>query len=239
MALIVSQLTKRFASGLGVSQLSFTLQMGQLSLLAGANGSGKSLTLRLLSGLEQADSGSMCVEEDCTSPLGKGVVGLLFQDAQAQVVGDTVWEDALFGPECLGLTRDECERRATLALQAMQLWTKKDEKPLNLSGGELRRLGIAGLLANDFTYLLMDEPFANLDYPSSQQLLETLQQLLKQNKSILIATHDLDQVWELSHELHLMDKGLLTSYPQPLRKPRSFWHRLQLAPPHLRTGPDG
>lgn len=231
MALSVSQLTKLFPSGAGVSNLSFSVQTGQLSVLAGANGSGKSLTLRLLSGLERADAGTINIDGDLTSALGKGQVGHLFQDAYTQVVGDTVWEDALFGPECLGLARQECEHRAQQALQAMQLWDKKEENPLNLSGGELRRLGIAGLLANDFTYLLLDEPFANLDFPSALQVLETLQLLLAQNKGLLIATHDLDQIWDLIAELHLMNEGKLTSYAQPLHKPRSFWHSFQLAAP--------
>jgi biotin transport system ATP-binding protein len=231
MALEVFRLTKLFSQGGGVQNLTFTLPIGKLALLAGANGAGKSLTLRLLSGLENADSGTINVDECLTSPLGTGSIGLLFQDAYAQVVGDTVWEDALFGPECLGLDSHECKHRATVALQIMQLWDKKDENPLNLSGGELRRLGIAGLLANDFKYLLLDEPFANLDYPSSLQLLNTLKQLLQQKKGLLVATHDLDQLWELSHELHLMDKGLLTSYQQPFTKPHSFWHNFQLKPP--------
>lgn len=196
----------------GLFNLNFTINKGDKLLLAGANGSGKSLTLKALSGLIPLDAGEALLNganiQVCQKEL-RSRVGILLQDAKAQIVGHTVWEDVNFGLECQKLPKKQRAEQAEQALKQMNLWQKKEEPPFNLSGGELRRLGIAGLLAVNCDYFLFDEPFANLDYPNILDALRAMQRLIEHNKTLVVATHEIEKFYSLATRIAILQEGSL------------------------------
>jgi biotin transport system ATP-binding protein len=161
----------RFADGTaGLKDVTLTFDEGEFTVIAGANGSGKTTLLRHLNGLLFPESGSVtvCGKSVRQHPLAaRQQVGMVFQDADSQIVGETVYDDAAFGPENLALARDEIDQRVNQALAAVGSLRFENKQPHHLSGGEKRRLAIAGVLAMAPRVLLMDEPFSNLDYPAT------------------------------------------------------------------------
>ena len=197
----VSRLTHRFADGTAaLDGIDLAVRKGEFVVLAGANGSGKTTLLRHLNGLLMPHDGRVVVDGVATvnDPIhARRTVGMVFQDADSQIVGETVFDDVAFGPENLGLARDEIHRRVTEALAAVGLSGFEDQRPHLLSGGEKRRVAIAGILAMQSKVLVLDEPFSNLDYPGVRQVLEQVIALHQAGHTILLTTHDLEKV--LSH----------------------------------------
>jgi biotin transport system ATP-binding protein len=173
-----ANLSHRFADGTqGLSDVTLTFNEGEFTVIAGANGSGKTTLLRHLNGLLFPESGSVtvCGKSVKNDPLAaRKQVGMVFQDADSQIVGETVYDDAAFGPENLALARDQINRRVSRALAAVNLSGLENKQPHHLSGGEKRRLAIAGVLAMAPRVLLMDEPFSNLDYPATCLVLDQI-----------------------------------------------------------------
>jgi biotin transport system ATP-binding protein len=142
-------------------------------------------------------------------------LGLVFQDAEAQLLGETVEEDAAFGPENLGFPLAETERRAAAALKAVGLEAKRKRPPRRLSGGEKRRLAVAGVLAMGCGAIIMDEPFANLDWPGVVQVLEILVTLKREGKTLIVLTHELEKVLALADRLTILHRGLIRDTGSP------------------------
>jgi biotin transport system ATP-binding protein len=132
---------------------------------------------------------------------------MVFQDADSQIVGETVYDDAAFGPENLALARQQINRRVSQALAAVDLSGFENKQPHHLSGGEKRRLAIAGVLAMAPRVLLMDEPFSNLDYPATCLVLEQILGLHQNGHTIIITTHDLEKVVAHAQRLVIMANG--------------------------------
>ncbi len=212
MAIIeVLGLSHRFSDGTqAISDVSLSFAEGELTIIAGANGSGKTTLLRHLNGLLLADDGSVtvCGRSVKKDPMGaRRRVGMVFQDADSQIVGETVYDDVAFGPENLGLARSEIDRRVAKALDAVDMAGFEDKRPHHLSGGEKRRLAIAGVLAMAPSVLLMDEPFSNLDYPAACMVIDQIAALHEKGRTIIITTHDLEKVIFLAQRLVVMEKG--------------------------------
>ncbi|MGV8082184.1 MAG: ATP-binding cassette domain-containing protein [Coriobacteriia bacterium] len=171
MALTASGVGYTYTIGHAYSQrallgVSFSLAPGELLLVLGATGSGKSTLLRLASGLLTPDAGALEIDGaplDAESARGK--VGLVFQDPESQLFAETVLADVMFAPRNLGKAAGDAERIAEKALAAVGLDPAEfgGRSPFSLSGGEARRAAIAGVLAMDPRYLLLDEPTAGLD----------------------------------------------------------------------------
>jgi len=142
-------------------------------------------------------------------------VGMMFQDADSQIVGETVYEDVAFGPENLCLERVEIKRRVANALNTADLTEFSEQRPHLLSGGEKRRLAIAGILAMEPRVIVFDEPFASLDYPGVQQVLRHILDLHKSGHTILIVTHDLEKVIAHADRLVLMQTGQIVKDDPP------------------------
>lgn len=207
----IENLTHRFADGtVGLKDISLAIEEGAFVVIAGANGSGKTTLLRHLNGLLRPSSGSVRVAGMCVqkNPLqARVLVGMVFQDADSQIVGETVRDDVAFGPENLRLDRAEIDRRVAEALSATGLTHLADQRPHLLSGGEKRRLAIAGILAMRPRVIVFDEPFANLDYPGVRQVLD---QILRQHRAgctIVVTTHDLEKVLAHADRLIFMRGG--------------------------------
>jgi biotin transport system ATP-binding protein len=206
-----ANLCHRFADGTqGLADVTLTFKKGEFTVIAGANGSGKTTLLRHLNGLLFPESGSVTV---CGKSVKKDPsaarkqVGMVFQDADSQIVGETVYDDAAFGPENLALERHQINRRVSRALAAVDLSGFENKQPHHLSGGEKRRLAIAGVLAMAPRVLLMDEPFSNLDYPATCLVLDQILGLHQNGHTIIITTHDLEKVIAHAQRLVVMVKG--------------------------------
>lgn len=192
--------------------LSLGLSPGELVVLAGRNGSGKSLLCKLLSGLLEPDAGEVSFGgKPLLSYPGSPAlrVGYVFEDARLETLGEKVLDDALFGPANAGLARPEAERRAEAALRLVGLEGMGEAYVHTLSGGEMRRLALAGILALDPPVLLLDEPFANLDLPGVRSVLKIIVALKAAGKALLVATHELEKVLGLADRLLVMDSGSL------------------------------
>lgn len=215
----VRGLRKRFPDGTeALRDVSFDIHQGECLLIAGSNGSGKTLLMRMLVALAQPSSGSIEFRgaEVRLDPLRvRRAVGLVFQDADAQIVGETVAEDVSFGPRNVGLNESEVNDRTRCALEATGLADKADQAPRRLSGGEKRRLAIAGILAMGAEAVIMDEPFANLDWPGIIQVLRSIEDLKRSGATVVVLTHELEKVLAHADRMIVLDKGLLRDEGTP------------------------
>ena len=191
---------------------------GEFLLVCGPNGSGKTTLIRHLNGLLKPSSGSILVDGLDPVKSEKQVmqrVGMVFQDAESQIVGETVAEDVAFGPENLGLSPDEVNDRVASALGMVGLASLHHRPCHLLSGGEKRRVAIAGVLAMQSRILVFDEPFANLDYSGVRQVLEQILQLHRSGHTIIVATHDVEKVIVHADRMAVISKGELKALAPP------------------------
>lgn len=180
--------------------------------LVGANGSGKSTLLSHLNGILMPQQGTVVVGEYPMKPQNlkdiRNFVGLVFQNPDDQLFMPTVWEDVAFGPMNQGCKGEELTRRCIISMQAVDLDLEdfKNRSTSNLSGGQKKRVAIAGVLAMQPQILVLDEPSAQLDPRSRRQLIELLRSL---PITQLIATHDLDLALELCDRTIVLNHGLI------------------------------
>lgn len=207
----IEKLNHRFADGaMGLKDINLSIPEGSFVVIAGMNGSGKTTLLRHLNGLLLPTSGTVYVSGMSVSEnpaRSRQMVGMVFQDADSQIVCETVFEDVAFGPENLRLDRGEVEQRVMQALRTVGLVDHRDKSPYLLSGGEKRRLAIAGVLAMEPKVLVFDEPFSSLDYPGIQQVLKQVVSLHESGRTIIVAAHDLEDIIAYADRLVIMKDG--------------------------------
>ncbi len=191
---------------------------GSFCAVLGANGSGKSTLARILNALLLPCQGSLSVDGtqiDEPEAIRKirCSVGMVFQNPENQIVADTVEQDVAFGPENLGLSNAEIRERTEKALCLMGLENLKKRNPRQLSGGQLQKLAIAGVLAMDCRYIVLDESLSMLDAQTKSEVLEPLKNLNEEKKlGIIMISHDIrdciyaDTVFVLDHG-HLAMQG--------------------------------
>ena len=195
-----------------LSGVSFRVDAGSFISVIGPNGSGKSTLAKLLNGLYIPTSGTVEVDglstrEKKNIPQIRRKVALLFQNPDNQIVGDTVEDDTAFGPENLGLDRDEITKRVEDSLAKVGLLEKRKMSPNTLSGGEKARLGIAGVLALEPEVLVLDEATAMLDPKGRREVMEILHELWKnQGKTIILITHHPEETI-YGERIIVLDKG--------------------------------
>ncbi|MCR5188543.1 MAG: energy-coupling factor ABC transporter ATP-binding protein [Treponema sp.] len=182
-----------------LKKVSFELEDGMCLLIGGENGSGKSLLMSIIAGLEEADSGSIELND-------KGV-GLVFQEAETQILGETPREDIAFGPKNLGWKKNDIEEAVAKALEKTGLSPKADFPARFLSGGEKRRLAIACMLAMNLPIIILDEPYANLDYQGVKQVNSLIKQLKAEGKTIIILSHEIEKCLGLSDKFIVLFRG--------------------------------
>ncbi len=215
----IENLTHIFADGTkGLSNINLSIAKGSFVVIGGRNGSGKTTLLRHLNGLllpgeGEVRIGGTAVTDDLIGARRK--VGMVFQDTDSQIVGETVSEDVAFGPENLRLERAEVTRRVERALKAVGLSHRADHRPHHLSGGQKRRLTIAGILAMEPLVLVFDEPFSNLDYPGVRQVLGQIVALHEAGHTVVLTTHDLEKVIHHVDRLILMKEGTVVRDDRP------------------------
>lgn len=212
-------LTHVFPDGtVAIQDISVKIDAGEFIVIAGANGSGKTVFARHLNGLLKPTRGQVLIDGE---PIGKNIVearrkvGLVFQDPDSQIVGQTVAEDVAFGPENLNLPVDQVQAIVRETLAAVGLSQLSNQSPHALSGGEKRKLAIAGILAMKPKIILLDEPFTGLDYPGIVQVLGQILRLHQMGHTILLITHELEKVLAHADRLVIFHQGKLVENGKP------------------------
>ena len=215
----IKDLTHRFSDGtVGLENINLTIREGEFVVIGGQNGSGKTTLLRHLNGLLLPSTGTVRlagvpVSKDLAR--ARQMVGMVFQDTDSQIVGETVYDEVAFGPENLCLKQNDIKTRVSGALKLVGLTHLANQRPNVLSGGEKRRLVIAGILAMEPRILAFDEPFSNLDYPGTMQVLKQILTLHRDGHTILIAVYSLQEVIAFADRLVLMKKGKVVRHGRP------------------------
>ena len=195
--------------------VSLDIHEGEFLAIIGHTGSGKSTLIQHLNGLIKADSGSIyfngenIYDKEFSLPFLRKHVGLVFQYPEHQLFETTVFEDVCFGPKNLGLSKEEIENAARKALKQVGLDESYFEKsPFELSGGEKRRVAIAGVLAMNPDVLILDEPTAGLDPKGRDSILNKLKELqLERNIAIVLVSHSMEDVAKYADRLVVMNQG--------------------------------
>ncbi|NHN43109.1 ABC transporter ATP-binding protein [Halorubellus sp. JP-L1] len=193
-----------------LEDVSLSVDDGEFLVLAGANGAGKTTLVRQFNGLLEPDSGEVLVNgrrvaDDLVA--ARTAVGMVFQDPRDQFVAATVRADVAFGPENLGLPREEIATRVDDALAAVGMDGRGEERLDELSGGEQSRVAIAGALAMAPDHVVLDEPLASLDAPSRDAVRDHLAALHADGTSVVVVTHDLDAVSDLADRIVVLADG--------------------------------
>lgn len=206
----------RYPDGaLALGDISFAIEEGECVGLIGPNGAGKSTLLLHLNGLLPESPSAQSSIRVFGQPVAaehlasiRRQVGLLFQDPDDQLFCPTVYEDVAFGPEQLGLSKAEVAERVSKALAQVGLSGFEERLPYHLSGGEKRRVCLAGVLACDARILVLDEPTSDLD-PRGRREFKALLRSLSATK--IIASHDLELVAQLCSRVLVLDKGRIVA----------------------------
>jgi biotin transport system ATP-binding protein len=181
-----------------LSDISLLIEDGECAIIAGANGSGKSLLMSIIAGLENPSCGSVKTSSK---------IGLVFQEPDSQILGETPKEDVAFGPRNMKLSKNEIKTRVDDALTQTGLEHRADFPARSLSGGEKRRLACAGVLAMDARIIIFDEPYANMDFPGVAQVNRLFQKLISGGRTVIILTHELEKCLALSNRFIVLCKG--------------------------------
>jgi len=212
-------LTHIFPDGtIAIDDITLRINSGEFLVIAGANGSGKTVFIRHLNGLFVPTKGEVLLDG---KPIGKNIVearkkiGLIFQDSDSQIVGQTVEEDVAFGPENLKLPQDEINGIVKEVLETAGLSAFSKQNPHVLSGGQKRKLAVAGVLAMKPEIIIFDEPFTGLDYPGVVGVLRQIVSLHKAGHTIILVTHELEKVLAHADRLVILYKGRLVEDGKP------------------------
>ena len=210
--------SKRYATGHeGLSNTSFAIEEGQMAFLTGHSGAGKSTLLRLIGCLERPTRGQVWVNErnlnklsNSQIPYHRRDVGMIFQDHRL-LHDRTVFDNVALPLVVAGASPNEIKRRVSAALDKVGLLHKERSMPLNLSGGEQQRVGIARAVVSKPKVLLADEPTGNLDPELSKEIMELFMEFNRVGVTLLIATHDIALILSMSQRIIKLDKGRIVA----------------------------
>ena len=227
-----------------LSDVSLTIEDGSYTALIGHTGSGKSTILQLLNGLLVPSQGSVRVFDTLITSTSKNKdirqirkqVGLVFQFAENQIFEETVLKDVAFGPQNFGVSEEDAEQiaREKLALVGIDE-SLFDRSPFELSGGQMRRVAIAGILAMEPAVLVLDEPTAGLDPLGRKELMTLFKKLHQSGMTIVLVTHLMDDVAEYANQVYVMEKGRLVKggKPSDVFQDVVFMEEVQLGVPKI------
>ncbi len=196
-----------------LNDVCISLQEGKKVALVGPNGAGKSTLMLMFNGILRPSGGSVLfrgrpMSYDAESLRSiRRAVGMVFQNSDDQLFAPTVYQDVAFGPTNLGYAAEKVKRYVGFALQYVGLFGYERRPPHHLSGGEKKRVAIAGILAMEPEVIILDEPTSNLDPASSEEIMEMLDELNYGGKTLIISTHDVDLAYRWADEVILMKEG--------------------------------
>lgn len=211
-------------SSSALTDVSLTIEDGSYTALVGHTGSGKSTILQLLNGLLVPSKGSVQVFDTVITPTStnkeirqiRKQVGLVFQFAENQIFEETVLKDVAFGPQNFGVSEEEAKKIAREKLALVGIDESLFERsPFELSGGQMRRVAIAGMLAMEPTVLVLDEPTAGLDPLGRKELMTLFKKLHLSGMTIVLVTHLMDDVATYADQVYVMEKGRLVKSGKP------------------------
>ncbi|MGP8337929.1 MAG: energy-coupling factor transporter ATPase, partial [Methanosarcinaceae archaeon] len=217
----INNLSYRYPDGtLALDGVDMSINKGEFVALMGKNGCGKTTLVRHLNALLVPTAGSVSVFGIDTKNTSKiwnirQAVGMVFQNPQTQFVGTTLEEDIAFGPENLGLPQNEIQKRVNRSLHEVMLLEYKTHAPKTLSGGQMQRAAIAGVLAMEPECIIFDEVTSMLDPGSRQMVLDTIQQLHQSGKTIIYVTQRIEEVLPLADRVVSMQDGRIVSMGTP------------------------
>jgi cobalt/nickel transport system ATP-binding protein len=199
---------------IALKQVSFTVKPGEVVALVGANGSGKSTLLKIMDGLIFPKSGELFALGRPLSEEGlkdkvfvrefRRHVGMVFQDPDVQLFSPTVWDEVIFGPLQLGISKEEVIGRGQAAMELMGITQLRERPPYLLSGGEKKKVSLASVLSLQPQVLLLDEPTTGLDPSSQGNLIDFLLKWAEGDKCMVFSTQDLDIVEEIATRVIVM-----------------------------------
>ncbi|HEW8231390.1 TPA: energy-coupling factor transporter ATPase [Streptococcus pneumoniae] len=207
-----------------LSDVSLTIEDGSYTALIGHTGSGKSTILQLLNGLLVPSQGSVRIFDTLITSTSKNKdirqirkqVGLVFQFAENQIFEETVLKDVAFGPQNFGVSEEDAVKTAREKLALVGIDESLfDRSPFELSGGQMRRVAIAGILAMEPAILVLDEPTAGLDPLGRKELMTLFKKLHQSGMTIVLVTHLMDDVAEYANQVYVMEKGRLVKGGKP------------------------
>lgn len=220
MSIHIKNITHIYNKGLAfesiaLKDVSLDIEDGQLVCIIGHTGSGKSTLIQHLNGLLKPESGNIFINDvDITEPKISMIdirkkIGIVFQYPEYQLFEETVKEDVAFGPKNLGWSQEEVDGAVKNAIEDVGLHDSVYERsPFELSGGQKRKVAIAGVLAMKPEVLILDEPAAGLDPKSHKDLLNLLLDIHKKEKNIMIiVSHNMQDVANIADKVIVMDKG--------------------------------
>lgn len=219
-----------------LKNINIEIEKKSFTAIVGHTGSGKSTLVQHFNGLLQPSVGTILVdgcninEKSAQAKLARRKIGMVFQYPEHQLFEETVYADIAFGPRNLGVPEMEIELCVKKAMQFVELDYEayKDRSPFQLSGGQMRRVAIAGVVALNPEYLVLDEPTAGLDPRARTQLLSRIAALHKEGIGIVMVSHNMDDVAKLADQVIFMKQGEVTLQASP-QKAFSAYEKLKEA----------
>lgn len=227
-----------------LDDISFEITEGEFVALIGHTGSGKSTLIQHVNGLLKPDGGKISIDgEDITAKKMnlshiRKKVGLVFQYAEYQLFEETIEKDIAFGPSNLGLSDDEINERVrkTMEIVGLDYETYKDKSPFELSGGQKRRVAIAGVVAMEPKVLILDEPTAGLDPKGRDDILYQIKELHRKLKiTVILVSHSMEDVAKVADRIIVMDNGknIIDGRPSEVFREVETLERVGLAVPQV------
>ena len=221
-----------------LKNINIEIEKGEKVAIIGPNGAGKSTLFSHFNGLTEPTSGCVKIEG---KPISfekdellkvRQKVGIVFQDPNDQLFAPTVKEDIAFGPMNLGLSYDEVEKRVEDALKMVGMENYEDKTPHHLSGGQQKRIAIAGIIAMKPEIMILDEPTAGLDPDGVEKVLNIMNQLNKEGMTLIISSHDIDMISKYADKIFILYNGEII---ESGNKNKIFSDMELLKKAHLRT----
>lgn len=221
-----------------LKNINIEIEKGEKVAIIGPNGAGKSTLFSHFNGLTEPTSGCVKIESKAISfekdelLKVRQKVGIVFQDPNDQLFAPTVKEDIAFGPMNLGLSYGEVEKRVEDALKMVGMENYEDKTPHHLSGGQQKRIAIAGIIAMKPEIMILDEPTAGLDPDGVEKVLNIMNQLNKEGMTLIISSHDIDMISKYADKIFILYNGEII---ESGNKNKIFSDMELLKKAHLRT----
>ena len=208
----------------GIKNINLEISAGEFVAIIGHTGSGKSTLVQHLKGLLTPDSGTVIIDDvninqnTVSAKAAKNKVGIVFQYPEQQLFEETVYKDVTFGPKNMGMPEEKLENIAKQSLEFVSLDYEKykNRSPFQLSGGQMRKVAIAGVIALKPKYLILDEPAAGLDPVGRDDLFEKISKLYqKTGMTVILISHNMDDVARLAKRLIVMNNGEISIDDKP------------------------
>ena len=220
-----------------LENISFAIKEGDFLAVAGHTGSGKSTLIQIISGLIDLQVGKIEVDgESIKNKSARQKIGMVFQYPEHQLFEETVEKDIAFGPRNFGLSEEKISARVDEAMKFVDLsFEIKKSSPFELSGGQRRRVAIAGILALKPKYLILDEPTAGLDPKARKKLLSAIKKLHKSGVTIIFVSHSMEDIANLASRVIVLAQGkiLFEGTPRKLFTQEEILRRAGLEQPPI------